>query len=258
MNDMDEVTKAEFIRILSKCMSAYSKPLPLSDQVSVWIEFLSEYPIHIIKHAFASYTAENDVHEPKPAAIVNRCKLLDGRPNVEEAWAMALPCKDEGETVVWTEEMAQAFAICRPVLVGEDDEIGGRMTFKEAYIRLVSQARLRKIPARWFASAGYDPLRREAALTAAINRGLIASAPELLLSAPVSNDRLALSSPENYDDDKRDKRRENMRRVKELLSTLEPAYEKASRFAAERAKAERDYLQSLKDRALAKQIGSAQ
>lgn len=255
MNDMDEVTKAEFIRILSKCMSAYSKPLPLSDQVSVWIEFLSEYPIHIIKHAFASYTAENDVHEPKPAAIANRCKLLDGRPNVEEAWAMALPCKDEGETVVWTEEMAQAFAICRPVLVGEDDEIGGRMAFKEAYVRLVSQARLRKIPARWFASAGYDPLRREAALAAAINRGLIASAPELLLSAPVSNDRLVLSAPENYD---ADKRRENMRRVKELLSTLEPANEKASRFAAERAKAERDYLQSLKDRALAKQIGSAQ
>ena len=41
-------------------------------------------------------------------------RIDDGRPDPEEAWAM-LP-KDEGSSVVWTEEMAQAFGIAYPLM----------------------------------------------------------------------------------------------------------------------------------------------
>lgn len=124
---------------------------------------------------------------PVPADVVAQIEgaaAHDGRPGADEAWSTALVAMDEAETVVWTEETAQAMFIARPVL-DAGDRVGARMAFKNAYDRLVTDARRHRQPAHWQASLGRDPMRREQALQSAVRVGLLA-APQVagLLPAP--------------------------------------------------------------------------
>lgn len=100
------------------------------------------------------------------ADVISR--LDDGRPGVEEAWAI-LP-KDEHATVVWTAEMAKASAVTHDLL-DRGDDVGARMAFKEAYTKLCQEARDRGEPVSWSASLGWDILGREGVLTAAVASG---------------------------------------------------------------------------------------
>lgn len=119
------------------------------------------------------------------AAVLERIEDQDGRPGAEEAWAIALGGLDEADTVVWTEEIAQAFAIARPVLDARD-KVGARVAFRDAYERLVRDARESGMGCKWIASIGYDAARREAALTKAVQQGRIAAcAVSHLLMAPI-------------------------------------------------------------------------
>ncbi len=104
-----------------------------------------------------------DIRKALAAAAVH-----DGRPGVEEAWAM-VP-RDELWTVVWTEEMASAWGVAQPLLQ-EGDKVAARMAFKEAYTRAVDQARAAGTPVRWTASLGFDPDERAGALTRAVELG---------------------------------------------------------------------------------------
>lgn len=104
------------------------------------------------------------------ADVISR--LDDGRPGPEEAWAM-LP-RGEGATVVWTEEMAQAWGIVAPMLnAGED--VAARMAFKEAYVKAVGEARDQQIPVKWTVSLGHDPGGREPALMQAVQKGRLSA-----------------------------------------------------------------------------------
>jgi hypothetical protein len=95
-------------------------------------------------------------------------RIDDGRPGPEEAWAM-LP-RDEKATVVWTDEMIQAWAIAQPMLdAGED--IPARMAFKETYVKLVSEARDKKIAVHWQPSLGHDTNGRAEPLQRAVEMG---------------------------------------------------------------------------------------
>lgn len=100
------------------------------------------------------------------ASVVER--LEDGRPGVEEAWAM-LPM-DEASTVVWTEEMASAWGLAGP-LMADGDRVGARMAFKEKYAQLVQIARSEGKPPKWYPSLGHDHHGREAILTEAVRLG---------------------------------------------------------------------------------------
>lgn len=100
-----------------------------------------------------------------PADVIGR--LDDGRPTPEEAWAM-VP-RSEAETVVWTEEMAQAWAIAQDA----GDRQSARMAFLAAYRRLVQHARDAGTPPRWTPSLGHDPRGREQALEHAVRLGRI-------------------------------------------------------------------------------------
>jgi len=94
----------------------------------------------------------------------------DGRPGVEEAWAM-MP-RSESETVVWTEEMAMAFgSVYR--LLEEGDKIAARMAFRERYTTLCTEAKSNGEPVKWNASLGHDPTGRVPALAAAVAAGKI-------------------------------------------------------------------------------------
>jgi hypothetical protein len=150
----------------------YAKPMPEPAITKAWIAALAPYPLHIIEAAMRSYCEENGEFAPVPASIATRCKLMDGRPGAEEAWAIALTSRDQNDTVVWTTEIAEAFSLCEPVLeLG--DEVGARMAFKEAYQRLTTAARAAAVSTIWIASLGWDSTRRPAVLSKASNAGLL-------------------------------------------------------------------------------------
>lgn len=106
---------------------------------------------------------------PSIAEILDACRAMDGRPDAEAAWAVvARSLNDEGVTVVWTEEMAAAFGVALGL---QNDRVAARMAFKEAYERLVREARARGVPVRWMASLGHDVGGREGPLMAAVKEG---------------------------------------------------------------------------------------
>lgn len=121
------------------------------------------------------------------ADVISR--LDDGRPGPEEAWAM-LP-RDESASVVWTDEMAQAFGVAVPLL--EDDPIQARMAFLEAYRGKVQAARDAGWPVKWTPSLGHDSRGREAVILEAVQKGRL-SAPhaQKLLPHNASADVVAL------------------------------------------------------------------
>jgi hypothetical protein len=101
---------------------------------------------------------------PTVADVIAR--IDDGRPGVEEAWAM-LP-KSEADSVVWTEEMAEAWGTCRDLL--DRDPIAARMTFKEVYSRVVAEAKATSKPVTWTPSLGHDKQGRAGVLLEAVQK----------------------------------------------------------------------------------------
>lgn len=99
------------------------------------------------------------------AEIVSR--IDDGRPGPDEAWGLLV--WDESETAVLTPEMEQAQrAAWEPWKAG--DKVGARYAFREAYTRLVTEARMRGESVEWRASLGWDALGRVGAIGEAVQR----------------------------------------------------------------------------------------
>lgn len=211
--------KASFAKLLSEVMAGYGKPLPDGAMVNVWFNMLAPFEPATIRRAFDAYASERPDFVPVPNSISARCKLLDGRPDENEAWAVALTSRDERETVVWTQEMAEAFNVSRPLLE-TGDEIGARMAFKDAYARLVNEARAANKPARWSVSAGWDGERRNLIVQKAVVAGLLAG----------SQPHLAIA----YEGDAETAQPEGLARVLEALATLEDPLAKADRIREER------------------------
>lgn len=171
---MEDSQKPQFMQLLKDSLAAYGKALPEISIVNAWWSKLQPYPLQAVKMAFTAYEDENGAFAPVPAGIAQLCKQMDGRPGAEEAWAIALTSRDEADTVVWTTEIAEAFALCQPVL-SLGDEVGARMAFKENYTRIVLNARGVHKPAQWVASLGWDVDRRSTALKKASVAGLLSA-----------------------------------------------------------------------------------
>lgn len=180
---MNSADKKDFGSLLTKLLAAYGKPLPEGALFAAWWDELSPYPAQVVRMAFDVYRDEQPTYAPHPNAIRKICREHDGRPGAEEAWAIALTSRDEADTVVWTAETAEAFALCQPVLQ-MGDEVGARMAFKEAYQRIVSKARSELRPAQWLASLGWCADRRTAALQKASVAGLLAAPTVAALLPP--------------------------------------------------------------------------
>lgn len=206
---MEDRDKGLFLELLTRTMGAYSKALPDAGIIGAWLTEMRPFPIEVIDMAMAVYRHENGQFSPVPAGIAKICRVMDGRPSSEEAWAIALTSQDESDTVVWTSETAAAFAICKPVF-DLGDEVGARMAFKEAYARLVSEARSSGMPAKWSASLGWDTGKREASL----NRAHVAG----LLPAPVI---AALLPNFSTDGDQASERPEGLKKIKVLMAELQ-------------------------------------
>ena len=172
---MVDADLAEFTELLDTTMAVVSggRYKPDGKQVGLWFALLRPYPLHAVTAALHAHltTPLTGRTLPIPADVIAQLQAMtndDGRPAVEEAWAIALLTRDEGRTVVWTEEIASAWGVARVVM---PDEVGARMAFKDAYARLVGDARRAGRPVRWTATLGHDTTERTAALKAAAELG---------------------------------------------------------------------------------------
>jgi hypothetical protein len=160
---------------------------------------LAEHPAEAVLQALVRVRREHK-GRLSLAAIIER--IDDGRPGIEEAWAL-VP-KDERDSAVLTTEMARALYAAQS-LIGAGDLIAARMAFREAYKREVEQARGRGEPIQWQASMGWDASGRAGVLGEAVKLGRIPlaiaeqqvygdSLREMLEAAGVSN-HPALAAP---------------------------------------------------------------
>lgn len=221
---MQTTDKPKFAQLLAEVMAGYGKPL---GDLEVWFRLLAPFEPGVIARVFAAYAIERPDHAPVPNSIAARCRLLDGRPDDNEAWAIALTTRGEEETVVWTEETRDAFLACNPVLAS-GDEIGARMAFKDAYARLVAEARAMHRPARWVVSEGWDKTRKAVVLAKAQREGLLPAPPAHLMLAHEGS--MPNAEPQG--------RPEGLQRLRAMMATLENPMEKAQRLHDQRVQEE--------------------
>lgn len=228
------IAKPELFKLLADVMASYSKPLPEPSILAAWWHDLQAYPLHVVEAAFSDYCDSNGQFSPVPAGIAMRCKTMDGRPGVEEAWAIAVTSRDESDTVVWTDETAEAFSLCKSVL-SMGDEVGARMAFKECYGRIVAQARSERRPAQWSASLGWDMRKQESALHRAARAGL--------LSGPIA----ATLLPPPYDAASSDASAQSqIAKIKQMMATMQSERKRNGDLHAQR---ERNAIAAAKSRA---------
>jgi hypothetical protein len=167
---METTDKSAFKDALDLAYETVRQPLPRPAVLQVFWAKLERFPLALVLRAISRHT---DVSEfaPTPAGLLKHLPVeADGRPEVNEAWAISLRSRDERDTVVWTQECAEAFSAATPVLQ-MGDEIGARMAFKDAYTRIVETNRAAGVPSRWVKSLGHDPERRELVLAEAVRLG---------------------------------------------------------------------------------------
>lgn len=93
-------------------------------------------------------------------------RMPNQHPGAEEAWALCP--RDEAQTVVWTDAIAEAFGVARPLLQ-EGDHVAARMAFRETYNRIVAESH--GATPKWWPSIGHDVHGRARPLLAAAESG---------------------------------------------------------------------------------------
>lgn len=177
---MSEDDLPEFMVLLDSTCSLLSRGQYQPSEASAILFFnrLEAFPIDAVRLAFNRHV-EVSKFAPTPAEILGLLVSGDGRPGAEEAWALAIVAADERRTVVWTEEVRDAWATVADLY--RSDEVGARMAFKESYTRQVDVARRALKPAVWSASEGFDPELRQLAWESAVRTGLLPALPAPIL-----------------------------------------------------------------------------
>ena len=186
---MRETDIGGFYAVFDAVQGLYPNAKPATvAQREIWFGALAAHPLDAIRAAFNAHVKDPQRGRflPMPADIIAQLEGAaadDGRPGPEEAWAIALTGADERATIVWTDEMAQAWGLAQPVLHG-GDQVGARMAFREAYGRLVDAARRAGRYVTWCPSFGHDLIGRDEAIDRAVQRGMLARHDYPKLAAP--------------------------------------------------------------------------
>jgi hypothetical protein len=181
-----------FAKLLSEVWALWPNAKPLnSAQGTMFFRALSSYSIENVASGFDGHVKDpaRGRFPPTPADVIAQIEARsggDGRPGADEAWAVAITAADEGDTVVWTAEMAEAWSTAKPVFVS-GDEIGARLAFRDSYNRFVALARAKRMPpVRWNVSLGFDTQRRDVALERAERLGVISQTEVLAITGPAA------------------------------------------------------------------------
>lgn len=174
-SDMRDFSEA-VIGMLS--VLSHGKTVPDAVALRVWFRTLEPYSLpHVLAGMDAHMRAPTTGRTlPIPSDIVAQitgAAQQDGRPDGDEAWAICAPAADEHNTVVWSNEMAEAWGACLP-LVTLGDMVAARKAFLAAYSRLVGAARAQGKGLVWVATLGLARAAQADAIRLAAQQGRIA------------------------------------------------------------------------------------
>lgn len=180
---------------------------------SLMIRDLRQYPRGEIEQSLARCRSEL-TGRLTLAAILERMPSADAYLSANEAWALALSGEDDMDTIVWTEEVAAAMGVARPVL-DLGDKVGARMAFIGAYEREIAKAKAEGRKPKWTVSLGYSPERRQDAISEAVKMGrLEAPKVEHLLPAPHG----FKEADKDASEEEKAKVNANIRQLREMLN----------------------------------------
>lgn len=190
------------------------------------------------------------------AGVIELIDQEDGRPSADEAWAMCP--RGEGDSVFWNDEIQAALGVARPVLES-GDKVGARMAFRDAYERIVRDARAARRRPQWSLSLGWDKAGRVEAVQRAVQAGLIdRAAADRMLPAPGDSPVAALLDGRNplplLGDASADDRDTALRGIERCRAVLEESARRNAedeRRREETAKAARAALEAQRARQLA-------
>ena len=161
------------------------------------------------------------------AVIIEELEKLnpDGRLGSDEAWA--LYPHNEASSAVITDEMAAAMQVAYPLLQ-EGDNVGARMSFKEAYNRIVNQNKMNGIAPKWFPSLGTDKDSRQLVIDEAVRLGRLTQDHALSLLPPVQNlqitnqvlavkESLRITQSKEFTAEERAKAKHKIEKIKAML-----------------------------------------
>lgn len=221
--------KPEFVACLKRTFATCRQPLPDGEVLSVYWAKLEPFPLEAVAAALSKHLDVSSF-APTPAEILKHLpKRGDDRPEADEAWAIAIRAADEQETVVWTTEIAEAWAVAQPVFHG--DEIGARMAFKAAYARIVERNRGVNAAPEWVVSQGHDSARRKEVLAQAVREGRLQ-----LEHAKAAVPLLAGPGGEKDEPTPDAKAVENLQRIKDMLRGWQSAHDRAAANRERRAR----------------------
>ena len=157
----------EIINTLMGMAEIYGKNItPIG--ATIFLQELSDYPeaevLAALKKSF-----KTKKYFPLPSEIADIIAERDGRPSPEEAWAL-IP-KNESDSVVWCDEMREAWGVALDLI--DYDKIGARNAFIGKYVQLVKESREKRIPVKWVPSLGYSQSGRDAAMVQALEKNRI-------------------------------------------------------------------------------------
>ena len=157
---------------------------------------LSVYPKAMLARALSRVRNEHS-GRLTPKAIIDRIDEAAGRPAANEAWAIACTALDESQSLVWNNEISDAWVVSRPIAEA-GDMIGARMAFIGAYERIVRNAREMKVLPEVIVSLGWDKATTNPAIEKALALGYISPIQAKqhcvpALEAPVFDGRLLLT-----------------------------------------------------------------
>lgn len=188
-------TKNDVIKILMTMATLYDKAMNEAAAemlLSDLKDFSNDAIIDALKKCRLELGRFPSVHD-----IISRAQASDGRPGIEEAWAMCP--KDESQSAYLNNEVMAAWSVADNIIQDTGDKIAARMAFKEVYEKTIRDNRSKGITPKWWLSSGYDKTGREIAIRDAIEKKRLTIAdakniiPELEFSG---SNRLALPSNE--------------------------------------------------------------
>ncbi len=142
---------------------------PSDSAIAMTYKILLRFELKDIERAIIAHL-ETSTFAPKPADIIKLISSSDGRPEPDEAWAIALEWFDERATVIVNDEIAGAMDAARDIYLN-GDSVGARMAFKAAYEKALTKARASGERVKWWPSLGQDKRTHAPAIEQAVIQG---------------------------------------------------------------------------------------
>lgn len=143
--------------------------------VGIYWRGLADLPLDAVREALNAHVQDPKAGQymPKIADIRRAIESSreDGHPGADEAWSIALQARHESATVVWTEQISDAFFTAAMPLLDEGDKIAARRAFMERYEHVIAEARKQGIDAKWVVSLGANADQRAQAIESAVRQG---------------------------------------------------------------------------------------